>query len=156
LLPGLLLLAGTLLPLLGTLPAGALAPPDAPPLDNPAPAGFTEDTSSKSSSPSSSARPHSPSDSSTAPSASTLARPAALDLPDEELIGEELLDDLPDDPVGRDSEAFASADLASGDLASGDLAFDAIGFFVALELLVLLGRSDLFVPTSYLFFLSTV
>jgi hypothetical protein len=57
--------------------------------------------------------------------------------------------------LGRGSEAFASADF-SGDLASGDFAFDAIGFFVALELLVLLGRSDLFVPTSYLFFSSTV
>jgi hypothetical protein len=68
------------------------------------------------------------------------------------------------------SEALASADLpsrerpskdrpsdfASEDLASAGFAFDAIGFFVALELLVLLGRSDLFVPTSYLFFSSTV
>jgi hypothetical protein len=64
------------------------------------------------------------------------------------------------DPAGRASEAFpsdlASADFVSEDLASVDFAFDAIGFFVALELLVLLGRSDLFVPTSYLFFSSTV
>ena len=54
------------------------------------------------------------------------------------------------------SEALGSADLASEDLASAGFAFDAIGFFAALELLVLLGRSDLFVPTSYLFFSSTV
>jgi hypothetical protein len=88
-----------------------------------------------------------------------LARDLLVDpLPDELL--DELTDDLPgllpDDPAGRGSEAFASVVFASGDLASGDLAFDAIGFFVALELLVLLGRSDLFVPTSYLFFSSTV
>jgi hypothetical protein len=54
------------------------------------------------------------------------------------------------------SPVFASGDLPSVERASGDLAFDVIGFFVALELLVLLGRSDLFVPTSYLFFSSTV
>ena len=57
--------------------------------------------------------------------------------------------------VGRGSEVFPSEDLAS-DLVSGDFAFDPTGFFVALELLVLLGRSDLFVPTSYLFFSTTV
>jgi hypothetical protein len=71
-----------------------------------------------------------------------LARAVAPDL-----LGDALLDD----PVGRGSAAFASPDLASG-----DFAFGAIGFFVALEVLVLLGRSDLFVPTSYLFFSSTV
>jgi hypothetical protein len=54
------------------------------------------------------------------------------------------------------SEALPSTDLASDDLASAGFAFDAIGFFAALELLVLLVRSDLFVPTSYLFFSSTV
>jgi len=59
--------------------------------------------------------------------------------------------DIAGDVVSRGSEA-----LASGDLASPCFAFGAIGFFVALELLVLLGRSDLFVPTSYLFFSSTV
>jgi hypothetical protein len=88
-----------------------------------------------------------------------LARDLLVDPPPDELL-DELTDDLPgllpDDPAGRGSEAFASVVFASGDLASGDLAFDAIGFFVALELLVLLGRSDLFVPTSYLFFSSTV
>jgi hypothetical protein len=65
-----------------------------------------------------------------------------------------------EDTPGRASDALASADLPSEDFVSEDLAsafaFDAIGFFVALELLVLLGRSDLFVPTSYLFFSSTV
>ena len=71
----------------------------------------------------------------------------------------DLVGDFEVDPAGRASEAFpsdfASADFVSEDFASVDFAFDAIGFFVALEL-VLLGRSDLFVPTSYLFFSSTV
>jgi hypothetical protein len=60
------------------------------------------------------------------------------------------------DREGRDSDAFASGDFASEDFAFGDFALEATGSFVALELLVLLGRSDLFVPTSYLFFSSTV
>lgn len=58
--------------------------------------------------------------------------------------------------AGRASDALWSEALASADFGSAGFAFDAIGFFVALELLVLLGRSDLFVPTSYLFFSSTV
>jgi hypothetical protein len=66
-------------------------------------------------------------------------------------LARDLLGVALDDPVGRASEALASADLASE-----DFVFDASGFFGALELLVLLGRSDLFVPTSYLFFSSTV
>jgi hypothetical protein len=60
------------------------------------------------------------------------------------------------DREGRDSDAFVSCAFASEDFAFGDLALEATGSFVALELLVLLGRSDLFVPTSYLFFSSTV
>jgi hypothetical protein len=45
-----------------------------------------------------------------------------------------------------------SKDLASADLASVAFALDVGVFFAALELLVLLVRSDLFVPTGYLFF----
>jgi hypothetical protein len=60
------------------------------------------------------------------------------------------------DREGRESDAFDSCAFASEDFAFGDLALEATGSFVALELLVLLGRSDLFVPTSYLFFSSTV
>jgi hypothetical protein len=45
--------------------------------------------------------------------------------------------------------------LTSEDFASAGFALDA-GFFAALEALVLLARSDLFVPTGYLFLFSTV
>jgi hypothetical protein len=41
---------------------------------------------------------------------------------------------------------------ASEDFASEDFAFDAVVFFWPLEFWVLLARSDLFVPTGYLFF----
>jgi hypothetical protein len=60
-----------------------------------------------------------------------------------------------------DSELLVSeeeADLASEDFTRADCptgALDAGVFFGALELLVLLGRSDLFVPTGYLFLFST-
>ncbi|HVZ34522.1 MAG TPA: hypothetical protein VG963_18965 [Polyangiaceae bacterium] len=49
--------------------------------------------------------------------------------------------------------ALASEDFARADCPTG--ALDAGVFFGALELLVLLGRSDLFVPTGYLFLFST-
>ncbi|HTV21000.1 MAG TPA: hypothetical protein VMG12_20080 [Polyangiaceae bacterium] len=73
----------------------------------------------------------------------------------EDVVAEELAEEEAADRAS-DVLSLASADFASEDLASAGFAFDAIGFFVALELLVLLGRSDLFVPTSYLFFSSTV
>jgi hypothetical protein len=87
-----------------------------------------------------------------------------LDFEGVDFIVDDLVDELAAEGRASDapcsgalrSEALASADLASEDLPSAGFAFDAIGFFVALELLVLLGRSDLFVPTSYLFFSSTV
>jgi len=46
---------------------------------------------------------------------------------------------------------FARTALTSEDFASAGLALDAAVFFGALEALVLLARSDLFVPTGYLF-----